>query len=406
MPWAGVGGTEQATLRIADAVRDAGFDSTFFCAGPAPRVRDFFSSAGYDTGTWSASYPGFNGYRHFLHQSLQLAREFRRRSVALVHCADVTAGAYAALAGRLALVPVICHVRNRYHELPEQDQRFLRAVSRFAFVSHASWRAFAHRVPDSRGVVVYDGVKVSGGETESEHEVDRRDVRREFNIPDDATVVGMIARIDQQKDYETLAKAAARVVTATTKVRFLIVGAHSAEQLQVRHFELVKRWLAANRVSDYFIFTDFRTDVPRLLRAMDIVVLSTHYEGLPLVLLESMASGKPVVATAVDGVPEVVTDKQTGLLFPHQDDAMLAAHVISLIRDQSRAAHLGKSGRSFIQANFNSEQFKRGIVGLYDSVLGGNPVWAAIRPNLAPVADLALRIGCAALARKLEIPAR
>jgi glycosyltransferase involved in cell wall biosynthesis len=397
MPWSGVGGTEQAALRIAHAVQDAGFDSTFFCLSSAPLVCNFFSSAGYDTGTWRPDYPVFNGYRYFLHESLELAREFRRRSVTLVHCADVKAGAYAALAARLALVPVICHVRNRHHDIPEPDRRFLRAVSRFAFVSRASWRAFAHRVPESRGVVVYDGVDVSTGDVESEHDGDRRDVRREFDIPDDATIVGMIARVDKQKDYETLAKAAARVVTATPNIRFLIVGGYSIEKMQVRHFEEVKRWLAANRVSEYFIFTDFRTDVPRLLRAMDIVVLSTHYEGLPLVLLESMASGKPVVATAVDGVPEIVTDEQTGLLFPHQDDAMLAAHVISLIRDRSRAAHLGRSGRSFIEANFNSEQFKRGMVALYKSVLDGNPLSAAIRPNLAPVADLALRAGCAAL---------
>jgi len=302
----------------------------------------------------------------------------------------VIAGAYAALAGRLALVPVICAVRNRHDDISGSDQRFLRAVSRFAFVSRASWRAFAHRVPESRGIVVYDGVEVPTGDVESEHEADRRAVQLEFNIPDDATIIGMIARVDKQKDYETLAKAAARVVTVTASIRFLIVGAHSIEQTQMRHFEQVKRWLAANRVSEYFIFTDFRSDVPRLLRAMDIVVLSTHFEGLPLVLLESMASGKPVVATAVDGVPEVVTDKQTGLLFPHQDDAMLAAHLISLVQDRSLAARLGRNGRSFIQANFNSEQFKRGIVALYNSVLRRNPFSAAIMPNLALVADLAL----------------
>ena len=395
MPWEGVGGTEQAALRIAHAVQDAGFDTTFFCLGSAPLVRDFFSSAGYETGTWRGASPGFDGHRYFLHETLQLAREFRRRSVTLVHCADVIAGAYAALAGRLALVPVICHVRNRHDDISGPDQRFLRAVSRFAFVSRASWRAFAHRVPQSRGVVVYDGVEVPTGDVEAEQEADRRAVRLEFNIPGDATIVGMIARVDKQKDYETLAKAAARVVSATPPIRFLIVGAHSIEQTQMRHFEQVKGWLTANRVSDYFVFTDFRSDVPRLLRAMDIVVLSTHYEGLPLVLLESMANGKPVVATAVDGVPEVVTDNQTGLLFPHQDDALLAAHLISLIRDRSRAAHLGRNGRSFILEHFNSEQFKRAIVALYNSVLPRNPLSAAIRPNLALVADLALRAGAA-----------
>jgi glycosyltransferase involved in cell wall biosynthesis len=395
MPWEGVGGTEQAALRIAQAIKDAGFESTFFCLGSAPIVRDFFASAGYETGTWRACYPAFNGYRYFLHESLQLAREFRNRSVTLVHCADVPAGAYAAVAARLALVPAICHVRNRHQSIPQPDQRFLRAVNRFAFVSRGAWRAFAHRVPERRGAVVYDGVEVpAGGDA---FDAASRDVRREFNISSDTTIVGMIARVDQQKDYETLAKAAARIVAATPNVRFLIVGGYSIEDGQRHHFEQVKRWLAENQVSEYFIFTDFRSDVPRLLRAMDIVVLSTHYEGLPLVLLESMAFAKPVVATAVDGVPEIVTDNQTGLLFSHQDDGMLAAHVLSLIRDPSRKTHLGLAGRASIQSRFNNEQFKRGIVSLYDNVLHRNPLSAVVTPSVAPLANVALRAGYAAL---------
>jgi len=349
MPWEGVGGTEQAALRIARAVDDAGFDSTFFCVRSAPVVSEFFSAAGYDTVTWRDGYPRFNGYRYFLHESLQLAREFRRRGITLVHCADVPAGSFAALAGRLALIPVICHVRNRHIDIPEQDSRLLKAVNRFAFVSRGAWRAFAHHVPPSRGVVVYDGVEVPPRDADRDHQADARDVRREFNIPANATIVGMIARVDVQKDYETLAKAAARVVSATRDVRFLIVGGYSVEEIQRRHFEKVRQWLAASGVSDYFIFTDFRTDVPRLLRAMDIVVLSTHYEGLPLVLLEAMACRKPVVATDVDGVPELVTDNQTGLLFPHQDDARLAGHILSLIRDSSSAERLATSGQSFVR---------------------------------------------------------
>src|SRR5262249_29650220 len=245
MPWEGVGGTEQAALRIALAVKDAGFDSTFFCVRAAPLVRDCFSSARFDTDTWRNGYPVFNGYRYFLHESLQLAREFRRRGITLVHCADVPAGSFAALAGRLALLPVVCHVRNRHVDIPEPNRRFLRAVSRFAFVSRGAWRAFAHPLPASRGVVVYDGVEVPAGETDCDREANQRAVRQEFSIPADAVIVGMIARVDQQKDYETLAKAAARVVSVTRNVRFLIVGGYSAEEIQRRHFPQVKAWVRA-----------------------------------------------------------------------------------------------------------------------------------------------------------------
>jgi glycosyltransferase involved in cell wall biosynthesis len=207
----------------------------------------------------------------------------------------------------------------------------------------------------------------------------------------------MIARVDQQKDYETLAKAARRLVDASLNVRFLIVGGYSVEQLQLTHFEKVKEWLARHNVTWQFTFTDFRPDVARLLQAMDIVVLSTHYEGLPLVLLEAMACGKPVVATAVDGVPELVTHGATGLLYPHGDDEALARHIAALIRDPGRAAQLGHDAKQFVQANFNVEQFKRGIVRLYESVLDKDPVAAVIRPNLRPVADLACKAGVAAL---------
>jgi glycosyltransferase involved in cell wall biosynthesis len=394
MPWNGVGGTEQAALRIGRAVGDAGFETIYFCLGSAPVVRDFFSSAGYDTETWRAAYPVFNGYRYFLHESMQLAKAFRRHGVSLVHCADVPA-AYAALAGRLALVPVICHVRNRHQRI--ENHRLLRPVTTFAFVSRDSWRAFGHPVPKDRGVVVYDGVEVANSVTESEQDTAGRDVRREFNIPDDATIIGMIARIDQQKDYETLAKAAARVVAAAPRTRFLIVGSCSTDELQRQHFEKVKLWLTANNVARYFTFTDFRTDVPRLLRAMDIVALSTHYEGLPLVLLEAMACGKPVVATAVDGVPEVVTDNDTGLLFSHQDDATLAAHLLSLIGDRSRATRLGENARSFVKAHFNHEQFRRSMLALYRNVLAHNRLGTAMASGLGPMMDLALKAGCTAL---------
>lgn len=394
MPWAGVAGTEHAALRVARAVEEEGFDTVFFYLESAPIVRDFFASAGFETATWRAAYPQFNGYRYFLHESMCLAGEFRRRRIDLVHCADVPAGAYAALAGRLALAPVICHVRNRHQRIPQAERHMLGAVNKFAFVSRSSWREFGYKVPDRRGVVIYDGVEQGGWVDDG---TARRDVRREFAVPDDAVVVGMIARVDEQKDYETLAKAARRLVDAGVKARFLIVGGYSIEQSQLKHFERVKQWLAENDVDDQFTFTDFRSDVPRLLHAMDIVVLSTHYEGLPLVLLEAMACAKPVVATAVDGVPELVRHEDTGLLFPHADDEGLASHLIALARDKERAARLGTGARSFVETSFNREQFKRSVVGLYRTVVHRNTLTTAIKPRVDHVAELARKASFAAL---------
>jgi glycosyltransferase involved in cell wall biosynthesis len=403
MPWEGVGGTEHAALRVALAIREVGLETVFYCLGSAPIVRDFFASAGFETETWSPAFPQFDGYRYFLYESMRLAGELRRRNIELVHCADVWAGAYAALAGRSALAPVICHVRNRYADIDRPQQHMLDAVKKFVFVSRNTWNEFGYAVAPRRGVVIYDGIERCAGVTD---DLVRREVRREFDASDQTTLVGMVARVDEAKDYETLAKAARRLLNAGANVRFLIVGGHSVEKSQVKHFDRVKQWLAANDVTDQFTFTDFRRDVQRLIHGMDIVVLSTHNEGFPLVLLEAMACAKPVVATAVDGIPELVTHDDTGLLFPHADDELLASQLLALSRDRDRAARLGKRAQFFVETHFTREQFTRGIVGLYETVLNRNRVSAVIRPPMAQLAELARRASYAALGASVTTRSR
>ena len=141
--------------------------------------------------------------------------------------------------------------------------------------------------------------------------------------------------------------------------------------------------LEESGVAPYFVFTDFRRDVNRLVSAMDIFVLSTHFEGLPLVILEAMAQAKPVVATAVDGIPEIVVDGKTGLLHRHGDDAHLAAQILALLKDEKRAENLSQAGRLFVERNFSKERFAANMKNMYLEVLGGKRRIA----NNSPVAN-------------------
>jgi glycosyltransferase involved in cell wall biosynthesis len=100
-----------------------------------------------------------------------------------------------------------------------------------------------------------------------------------------------------------------------------------------------------------------------------VFVLSTHCEGLPLVILEAMARGKPVVATAVDGIPEIVHDAETGLLFPHEDHATLASHIDRLLKDRAWGRRLGEAGRRLVRSAFTSTQFAEGMNAVYESML-------------------------------------
>ncbi len=365
LPYPSVGGTEHATLRIAKAVDPQRFDSIAFCLRDAEPVRAMLSKCDVPCATYEPPVPSYRHARAYLRSSIQLARQLLRHQVDIVHCADLLAAHEVALAGRLAGLPVLCHIRNRFEDISRRDRSFLWPVQKFVFVSRDTWRHFAYTVSPDRGTVIYDGIDVPAVEDDGN---DRVSVRREFGIPEQAPLIGMMARVAPQKDFGTLARAAARILTAEPNARFLVAGDY-ASQKNFEHYQRVQAEVQACGVARAFIFTGYRQDVPRLLNALDVFVLSTHCEGLPLVILEAMARGKPVVATAIDGIPEIVHDAESGLLFPHEDHETLAAHIAGLLKDRAWGRRLGEAGRRLVRSAFSSSQFAQGMNAVYDSML-------------------------------------
>jgi len=372
LPWPFIGGTEHGPLRIALATGSEEFQHMAFHLEGAYTVREMYAAAGIETAAYNTVEPSYRRPKEFLRASFQLAREFRRRKVDLIHCADMLAAHRVGVAGKLARVPVVSHIRCLFDDISKRDQSFLRAVDQFVFVSNYTWQHFGYKVSKNRGRVIYDGMDAADVDSQEDNSIaaERLTVRDEFGIPDKAKIVGMVARVAPAKDFATLARAARRITAQRKDVRFLIVGDYLSEAAYREHYRQVKQMLAANDVEQFFIFTDFQQDVARFLRAMDIFALCTHTEGLPLVVLEAMAHALPVVATAVGGVPEVVLDGQTGLLHQHENDEQLAAKLLSLLNDEPRAARLGETGRRYLQTNFNGAQFAANMTRFYREVLG------------------------------------
>lgn len=366
MSWTALGGTEISQLRIAQALEGKHFNSIFFCLPGEHPTRKLFAEAGFKTATFEAVEPSYRHPRKFLTTSLKLREELKRLEIDLVHCSDMNAAHYTAIAGRLARLPVISHVRNPYPNISRRDQSFLYAVQKFVFVSRDSWKQFGYKVTPKRGTLIYDGFSINGSNMGKEEQ----SVREEFKIPAKTAIVGMVARVNPQKDYSTLIKAAARIVSVIPDVRFLIVGDHSDGESNRAHYEKVKQMLAASKVTPYFIFTGQRNDSQRLINAMDVAVLSSHWEGFGLVLLEASAHGKPVVATKVGGVPEIVLHEKTGLLSPPGDDEQMANYIVSLLRNKELAAKLGEEGRKFVETNFSEKRFTENMMNLYYEMVG------------------------------------
>jgi len=367
LPWPSVGGVELATLAIANTVESQGIKSVAFCLKDSTLVSNLFAQKGIETDFYQPADPSYRHPKNYLRSSIQLARLFKKHRVDLVHCGDLLAAYYAGLAAKMASLPVLCHVRCSYPEITKRDQSFLHLINKWVFVSRDAWQTFAYRVKSSRGRLIYEGIDVPALVQQAEGAAS---VRSEFNIPADAHLIGMAARVAPAKDYETLAKAAARVVSRHRNVRFMIVGDHSQAREYREHYEKVKELLNANGVAGYFIFTDHRADVQRLIAAIDIFLLSTRTEGLPLVILEAMAHAKPVVATNVGGVSEVVKADVTGFLHEPKDDERQAADLLRLIEDSALRKKMGEAGRQRVLTEFSKERFAAELSELYYEMLG------------------------------------
>lgn len=362
LPFPDIGGTEHATLRIARAVAPFGFESLIVCLHDSEPLRSFFRD--FPITFCPPPEPSVRQAKKFLADSRALAAEFRRLNADLVHCSDALAGYHAAAAGRLARLPVLCHIRNRHPDMPRRVQLVLRAVTHFAFVSKHTWTLFPLSVPPSKGTVVYDGIDTVPDEALTTAADTAARVRTEFDIPPQAKLIGMVARVSPQKDYETLIAAAVRVVASHPEVRFMVVGDYSSAAINRTCYAKLRELLESSGMAPYFVFTGYRQDVPHFLDAFDIAVLSTHQEGLPLVLLEGMARAKPTVATAVDGIPELI-DGKNGLLYPHKDADALAGRLLDLLDDPERCAMMGQAARQTVCDKFTTRNFTDSMVALY-----------------------------------------
>lgn len=360
LPFPAIGGTEVATLRITQATTPYGIDHVIFHRADAPAVGAYFRAAGLPTVPFDPPHPSLvRRLPAFLRASARLADQLRATRLSAVHAADILGAMLAGVAGRMAGLPVLCQVRNQYATLPRRDCVLLRTVREFVFVSAHTRSVFACAHARHRGRVVYDGLDLP------DQPADRAAVRASLGIPAEAPLIGMVARIAPQKDFLTLIEAVRRLRASHPTVHVLLVGDRDSTPAYRAHHAVVSAAIREAGLVNAVHFTGQRSDVTALLAAMDVFALVTHAEGLPLVLLEAMASGLPVVATAVDGIPELVRDGATGLLHPPRDAGRLAAQLGQLLDDPALRRRLAEAGRDRVRTEFSRARFGEAMVALY-----------------------------------------
>lgn len=290
---------------------------------------------------------------------------FKSRKFDIIHTHAYSAGTIGRISAFLAGVPVIIshnqNIYDYYNKYYRFVEWFLSRVTDGIICVSDEVRKYTHEIQgidSKRLVTIYNGIDTIC----AVHKKDTYDLRNELGIPRDNIVIGTIAQFSEKKGLGYLIRSASLLLERKKDVNFLLVGDGAIRG------EL-KQLCLNLKMEGKVIFAGERRDIPEILSLIDIFVLPSIREGLPLALLEAMACGRPVIATNVGGVPEVIRDGINGILVRPKDPEALCCAMERLLHDEGEMAEMGGEGRKLCEKYFNSRVMVAKIENLYDTLV-------------------------------------
>ena len=285
---------------------------------------------------------------------VDLVRYFRRERFDIVHVHTPIAALIGRLAAKMARVPFVIYTAHGFYfhnEMPAWKKRTYVLLERFGGLF--TDLLFSQSYEDARDAITLqimsakEVVAIGNGVNQSQF-VGRTletqtSARRALGIPESVPVIGIVARLVQEKGYKEFFEAAVLISQSFPNVYFLVVG----ERLASDHSGSIELALAQARkvLGARLIEAGLRKDVSVMLSAMSIFCLPSYREGMPRTIIEAMMMELPVVATNIRGVREEVVDGKTGILVPTRDSTALAKALFELLSDPARACQMGVDGR-------------------------------------------------------------
>jgi glycosyltransferase involved in cell wall biosynthesis len=350
------GGTQRLVIEITKRLADH-FRPTVCCLDQAGAWADELRDRGIAVTQLQRS-PGF----HFSigRQVAQLASDHGARVIHAHHYSPFIYGRIATVVNpRLKLVFT---EHGRLSDAPPSRKRRLAnlALSRFSGPVFAVSEALKGHMVDEgfsagRVGVVHNGIELGTAPSAT----DRRAARHRLGVDEHTFLVGTAARLDTVKDLPTLVEAVALARKEHGHLSLAVIGDGDE-----RH--ALETAIRDRNLLDAITLLGYRSDVRQLLPAFDLYVNSSISEGISLTILEAMAAAVPVIATAVGGTPEIVTDGETGLLVPARRPDLMAAAMIGLARDSDRRRILAAAGRSHVAACFSLERMVEDYTRTYE----------------------------------------
>lgn len=360
---AGIGGGQVYLIELLKKLDRARFEPVVTLVSPG-ELRDRVAAAGAKTEILDIRrirhrHPGVA-----LGSLVRLLKVIRKHHIDLIHVNSQKALLFALPAGLISRTPVVwhCHVDRDFGKVYDVIGSLFSSV----IVTNSNYVSGRFdRVPlaGRKLRLVHNGI-----DTANIRPRDGCRIRKELGIPEGRLVVGTFGRLQEEKGMRYFVEAAPLVAARVPEADFLIVGGtfDPGDTYQ----DCLRSMAEASGISSRITFAGFRSDIIDCVAAMDIVVIPSLREGLPLAVAEAMALEKPIVATSVGGIPEMIEDGKNGLLVRPRDGRMIADQVVKLAGDPALRSELGKAARVVAKAKFDLDVHVEKIQGIYEEVLG------------------------------------
>lgn len=351
------GGAEQQLATIVTGLDSEKYRVAVGCLSVRGEVADYLESNGIEV-DFIKKRPGadYFGYR-------RLRALLARRKIDILHTHIFTANLWGRLAGKAAKIPVLISHEHSDFSLEKGTRRIIDRL-----LAYRTKKIIAVSEDLRKRIIFEEGILpdkvltikngIDWGRMKPRHT--RLEMRRALGISGENVLVGIVGALEPRKDHHTFLQAARIAVTLAPELRFLVVGDGPMRD------ELEKEVLALH-IKDFIQFAGLRSDIPDLLRALDIYVSSSTTEGISIALLEAMYMGLPVIATDVGGTPEVVRDDETGLLVPKSNPDIMAEMLVRLAGNPEERRKLGQAGYNLAVNEFSADSMVAKISDLYES---------------------------------------
>lgn len=295
-----------------------------------------------------------------------VARKAREWGADVIHCHLPIAGVVGRLVGRLTGIPIVYTEHNkqeRYHVATRKLNLATLGWNKYVIACSGDVKESIDRHKDMNGTPVttlLNAVNTDRFTPSGDHGTRGR-ARNGINIPEDRTVIGTVCVFRTQKRLDRWIALAKRLADDYPKLHFAIVGDGPEEDMlrgRIREYGLDERVTLPGRIAE----------VRPWLAAMDIYLMTSEFEGLPIAMMEAMSSGLPVVATRAGGIGEAITDGEDGFLTEIEEWEQLEAPLRRLIEDTNLCTRIGTAARERIKRDFSIERMTAELEAIYEQV--------------------------------------